>query len=748
MSSNLIYLWLSTKSSTIITGKSPIPIKTTSPDMRRPFIIFLFVLIAFCWLKDCADFLFYLFGYNSPNVNLYSVLIGLLALVAIFYIAKKTVFKHEALPSAKEIFQPERKKEWWLLWLVSTPIILLGLFRCIYPDLSFDTAHYELNLQDTNFSGEKLNAGLDAIRAYFFPLSEKVFGLFRHLLGYRLGAIFTTFLFVTIIFSSYDFLKRFFSEYSPTAKPATILLACLAAYTIFADNTFLLISSYKTDILGVPFLQELLFMLFFGGRFSKKTNFFIFYLIASLVITLKLTYLPFAAIIGLAYYIKNFKHLPRAFLFFIPFIVLLFPSLYMLYNRIETGNPLYPLFNHIFKSPLYPIRNFVDTRWQPKTLIETLFFHIYTLMDNSRCNEWALYSYRLLFGSFISLACILYYLISLVKKRNNLFFQQLAFLALISILLDYSCTISTGYYRYGIIIEVCYGLIIASLLLYLKKNIITALIAIAITFQLFFTFKHFYVQQYNLSFHDYASLLQNNKLRNDNISRIFHDYDGTLDNNERMPKVDAFVSLDPCMLDSWARLLNNKVPVYNLEPSRPVDLVNKLEKEVVRVQSQSKNVMLLAHTYCVQDNIVNTLNKRAYQVTDMYEIHPNFMRANQPLFLFKIKDVDTGKFTINTTTQIVDLEASTDTSGNRFSYHSDKKVKIFIREAPFYFDWDYVEAHDLYINDKKYTITGESKFNQIYTLDTNKLILRSSKPISYLVIIQEIQDKPAPEKNN
>jgi hypothetical protein len=369
-------------------------------------------------------------------------------------------------------------------------------------------------------------------------------------------------------------------------------------------------------------------------------------------------------------------------------------------------------------------------------------------MDNTRCNEWSLYSYRLLFGSFTSLACILYYLFSLIKKRNNLFFQQLAFLALITILLDYSCTISTGYYRYGIIIEVCYGLIIASLIIYLKRNIITALITIAITFQLVFTFKHFFIQHYNLSFFDYFTLLKNNRLRNDNVSRIFHDYGGTLDNNESMPKVDAFVSFDPCMLDSWAKLLNNKVPIYNLEPSRPVDLISKLEKEVISVQSQRKNVMLLAHINCVQDNIVNTINKRGYQATDMYEIHPNFMRANEPLFLFKIKALDTSKFTINATSQIVDLEASTDTSGKRFSYHSDKKVKIFIRAAPFYFDWDSIEAHDLYINDKKYTITADPKFRQLYTLDTNNLTIRSSKPVSYLVIIQELQDKPEFEKNN
>lgn len=714
--------------------------------MRRPFIIFLFILIAYFWLKDCVDFLFYLFGNNSPNVNLYSALIGLLAIAAIFYSAKKTVFKHVTLPSAKEIFQPERKKEWRLLWLVSTPIILLGLFRCIYPDLSYDTGHYELYLQDYNFSDNKTNYGIGAIRTYFFPLSERVFGLFRHLLGYRLGAIFTTFLYVTIIISSYDFIKRFFSEYAPTYKLGIILPACLSLYVIFADNTLLIISSYKTDLLGIPFLQELLYMLFFGGRFSKKTNFFIFYLLASIVITLKLTYLPFAAIIGLAYFIKNFKHLPLPVLFSIPFVVVLFPGIYMLYNTMETGNPVYPLFNKFFKSPLYPIENFVDTRWHPKNLKETLFYHIVTLRDNARCNEWSLYSYRLLFGSFISLASILYYLFSLIKKNTNLFFQQIALLALISIALDYSCTVSTGYYRYGIIIEVLYGLVIVCLLIHLRKKMIMALFVIAMAIQTGFTFKNICLTHYNQSWFDYPGLIKFKHRSIDNISKILHDYGGKLDNNETMPGVDAFVSFDPCMLDSWAHLLNNKVPIYNLAPSRPADSVDKLERTIIRPQSQTKNLMLLAHTGYIQDNIINVLNAKGYLATDMYEIHPNFMRAKEPLFLFKIKYLDTSTFTLKATSHVVDLEASTDTTGSKFSYHSDKKVKIWIREITYYFDWEPLETYDLYINDKKYTITGKSKFKQIYTLDTNNLTIRSSKPVAYLVVIQELQEKPVPEK--
>lgn len=709
--------------------------------MRRPFIIFLFALIFFFWLKDCAEFVFYVCGNNGSNINIYCSVIALIVFIASFFFVKKTVFKNKAFPTLKEIFQPERKKEWLLLFLISLPLILFGLFRCIYPDLSYDTGHYEIYLQDFRFSENKTNFGVGAIRTYFFPLSERVFGFSRHLLGYRLGTILTTFLLVVIIFSSYDFIKRFLSEYAPVNKLEFILPAFLSLYIIFADNTLLILSSYKTDLLGIPFLQELLYMLFFGGRSSKRVNFFIFYIITSLVVSLKLTYLPYAVILGLAYYIKNYKQLPLLTLFFIPFIVLLFPSIYMLYNFIETGNPVYPVYNKIFHSPLYPIENYIDPRWGPKNLKETLFYHIITWQDNTRCNEWSLFSYRLLFGSFISFACILYYLFSLIKKRNNPFFRQIALLSLISILADYACTVSTGYYRYGIIIEVFYGLVMATLLIYLKKNIINLFIAFAILFQCAVTYKNICKKQLNQCWADYPGLLGNKEKRNDNISRMLHDYGASLDNNETMPKIDAFVSIYECMLDGWAKLLNNKAPIYNLSPGRPADSISKLEKNVIRVQSQNNNIMLLSGVEHIRANAINVINLKGYMATDMYEIHPNFLRAKEPIFLFKIKYLDTSRYSIKSISQEINLEASTDTSGSKFSYHSDKKLRIYIRETPYYFDHPPIETYDLFINDKKYTITGESKYKPIYTLETNNLTIRASRQIAYIVIIQEIEEK-------
>src|SRR5436190_2171159 len=132
--------------------------------MRHPFLLFLFAIISFFWLKDCAGFFFYLANTNIPNINIYNTIIGLAGLVALFYILKNTLFKKAPLPSVREILQPERKKEWLVLLFVSLPIILLALFRCISPDEGYYTAHYEIYLQEFNFGENKTNFGVGAIR--------------------------------------------------------------------------------------------------------------------------------------------------------------------------------------------------------------------------------------------------------------------------------------------------------------------------------------------------------------------------------------------------------------------------------------------------------------------------------------------------------------------------------------------------------------------------------------------------------
>jgi len=705
--------------------------------MRRPFLLFLILLVLYCWFKDLVNFFFYIFGSKSFDTGIYCRIIGLVLFLASLFALKAAFFKKTRAIQIKEIFQPDRKKEWLLLFFVSLPVIVLGLIRTIFPDQNYDTIHYELYLQDFDYIENRRNFAPGGTATYFLHLSEIFSGLFRHRLGYRLGTLFNTFLLVSIIASSYDFIKKFLSVYAPAHRISAVQVALFASFVVFADNALLVVGSYKTDLIGVPLLIELLYMIFFGGRYSTKVNYLIFFLLSSLVLALKLTYFPHIAIFAFIYFIQNFKRLSPVLLFSIPFVIFLFAAPCLIYSLIETGNPLFPLYNTIFHSHFYRNVNFKDVRFGPRNGLETLFYHITMLLDPPRRNEWSMYGYRLLFGFLTSLGIIGFYLLRLKKNKSNKFFTQIVLLSIVALLCDYAWAITTGITRYASDNEIWYGLIIALLCLYMNGRIASVFLVFAILLQFHYTYQN--VTQYNMSWHNYSSLLENKELRKDNIRMLLHDYGQITDSSNILPKVDAFVTIAPVVPDGLARMLNKKAAIYDLTVDRTTDLVDSVEKNVIRPQSQNKNLIAIGHMDAWGYELMGNMNKKGFLATDMYEIYPDFLKANEPVLLFKIKYLDTSKYTIHTTQKFVTVGDHT-SPDSIFTYHSDRKVKAFVREAPYIFDWP-LDVYDLYINDKKYTINSKSKENKIFSLDTNTISIRADHTKACLVIIQEIEEK-------
>jgi hypothetical protein len=123
----------------------------------------------------------------------------------------------------------------------------------------------------------------------------------------------------------------------------------------------------------------------------------------------------------------------------------------------------------------------------------------------------------------------------------------------------------------------------------------------------------------------------------------------------------------------------------------------------------------------------------------MYEVYPDFLRANEPVILFKLKYLDTSKYTINTILKFVTVGGSSP-SDSIFIYQSNQKRKIFIREAPYAFSWP-LNVYDLFINDKKYVVNSKSTDNKIFTFETDAISIRANQPKTLLIIIQEVEDK-------
>ena len=261
------------------------------------------------------------------------------------------------------------------------------------------------------------------------------------------GTSLNTFLLVTIIASVYDLLKRSLSSFAPDLRYRTSWLALMALFIVFADNALFNVASYKPDLIGVPLLIELIHIVLFPDKPDKTPRHWYFFLVASLIIAYKLTYLPHVAILLAIYFIRNHKNFGRAEWFLLPLSRFLLPLIFAAYSQMVTGSPIFPLYNKLFRSPYYPNANFKDERWGPKSIYEIIAYPFITCLDNARCSEFGLFSFRLLFGYIGSWIALICYRVS--KNRPTPLFQLLFYVSALALLFDYACLVTTGYYRYA-----------------------------------------------------------------------------------------------------------------------------------------------------------------------------------------------------------------------------------------------------------------------------------------------------------
>ena len=694
---------------------------------------------------------------------------GAVGVLAFLYIFRVTV---------TNLFDGTRKREWLVLLLVALPIIRLGFFRALYPDQNFDTLHFELYLQDYDLSDNKVNFAAAAIRTYYFPLPERIFGWCRHLLGYRLGTLIDTFLIVAIIASAYDFLKRFFATWSPGIKTPVVLTGLLALFAVWADNALFNIGSYKPDLIGVPILMELMHIVFFDKRERKTSGHLAFFGLVSLVIAYKLTYLPYAALLAVVYFFRYApRYRPQEWIGY-PLLVLVVPSIYLVYNYMETGSPIFPFYNKLFHSSLYPNANFKDLAYGPLNLRETFFFPIVTWLDPGRCNPWHLFSYRLLAGYIIAPLTMVW---CVLKRKTDPIARPLFFLALTAFVFDFSCIVTTGYYRYGIIVEVLYGLVLGVLFLRFRKKWVGILILVVILLQSYDTWRNIFVEQKNLSWYEYAALEKDDAGKARNRALLFKDYDRVRDPDTVLSRVNAFVDVGPCPQDGLARLLNKHVPIYDLlDYSRTPDIMARFERDSVRGPSLNRNFETVTNGYNLNVTFAQ-LSAQGYLVTEVHQVYPSFARAEEPVFLLRIRYLDTSRYTIRYTW--VDmrsdappgerrtfaypdtLRAGSDTlqtgsdtlraSSATLGASSDKlrpgsgalraspgALRAWVMESYYTFDWPASDkAGEISVNGHTFALRDAETENRVYPVTDDHLRVEKSMDMPLTLIIQEIKEK-------
>jgi hypothetical protein len=360
---------------------------------------------------------------------------------------------------ARSLYWPSLDPSDWGVIIFFAGITLL---RLPFPDASFDVLNYHLYLQEFKFENAVTYHFMPAgVAGFSLPLADRMFYVFRLLLGYRGGVILNTLVLILLYFQVKDLIKLA-PNMGLLGKHQGLALSLSALFALSTEHIFANIGVYMVDLLLVPFLLELLRMAF-AGRTLPQFALIYSGLMFGLGASVKLTSLVFSVLL-LAIIVLRYRRELTVSTAIISSLAIVFPIVtYLTYNFIETHNPVFPYLNEIFRSPLFPPTPFISATFPlgPKTPLEFLGWPLYIIFEPQRTSELWYNSGRLGLG----LLCAIAYTVLgfLWRKRDHI---SLGLLVLASM---YLWILAKGLVRYGSFLEIVASILVVDLLCILRN---------------------------------------------------------------------------------------------------------------------------------------------------------------------------------------------------------------------------------------------------------------------------------------
>lgn len=348
----------------------------------------------------------------------------------------------------------------WFWAIVVPPLLFIFALRVLVPDTSWDVLNYHLFHSERALRGPLLIPGdFFPTPAPFNPAPDILTGLYRLAFGYRLGTI-VNLISVMWLGMILDRLLRQFVSKAWLRSVCVLLVLC-------TEQIFFQINNYMVDLLPLPLLLEAtLLAVRRPERSAEGRHVVCVAFLLGISITFKLANIAFAIPIALICVFNFFRvwrelKLGRLINIFVISLIAavapIIPFSLFLYRR--TGNPVFPLYNAVFKSPFWRASNIFDPRWGPKGFGETLLWPILVFFKPERFCEFPIYSGRLSLGFITALVCI-----PLAKKDRTI-----RGLCIVTVAAAVLWSAATGYSRYGIFMELTSGAILVWLTVYSWK---------------------------------------------------------------------------------------------------------------------------------------------------------------------------------------------------------------------------------------------------------------------------------------
>lgn len=342
---------------------------TKKLEVSNAFLLIYLLYIVFVWLNEALNLSCFLIGYEqSTLVSQLAVVIGIIMLWR----------------GVKNRIVIVKKKRSFITYIFLLLIAVFGIIKSCYPDVAYDTGNYHILSQHREFINwfEK-GYGAGNFQVWGFRLGDRLFTLFRHILGYRYGTLLNTLVIMLAYIQITDLLFEYLDLLKYEKKGIRFIApSILGIATIFVHDVVMEVGTYYVDILSVPLSVELIKKVCIEEQ--QERNVFehgYVALLLGIIFTLKLTNIIYILPLLVIYICLNFRKIKKVSEWCICILLGLIPcSIYMIFNFVCTGNPVFPYFNSLFKSKYFLQSNFIDVRWGGSGFFEKLlwiFYHIF-----------------------------------------------------------------------------------------------------------------------------------------------------------------------------------------------------------------------------------------------------------------------------------------------------------------------------------------------------------------------------------
>lgn len=354
-------------------------------------------------------------------------------------------------------------------------IFIFGFIKSCYPDMAYDTNNYHIIAQADSFKNwfDKPYFALGNFQVWGFRLGDQCFRLARNMLGYRMGTLLNTFVLMISYLQICQIWDLFtISTVNKTSKQnfldSIIHPYCMALFVVLCHESVMILGSYYVDLLGLPIALECIYIFF--KHYNKSIgshDFFYYAFLNGIWLALKLTNIVFIIPVVITY-IWNHRREISASVFGKSVLFASFPSsIYMIYNFICTGNPVFPYFNSIFRSPYFRNGNWSDKRWGGENITEKIFWLLnlvfkpeYRLSEIPNKN-----TFILVLGFFTCCCLLIFAALKHIQDKRILYFINIILIS--SVIWG----ITTGYERYFLVGMIYLGIIsIFSVFYFLSKH--------------------------------------------------------------------------------------------------------------------------------------------------------------------------------------------------------------------------------------------------------------------------------------